>query len=248
MNKLLLYIFLIFIVSSCSVKVKDIDYAKVPGDTKELLAKVISKNKTPEWLYLKGRVSLLKDDKKTTLKINIKSRKDSLIWASIRTTFGIELFRISLTKDSAFFLNHTNKTFFVKPITQIPTFAKADISFDEIQEMITSNPRVLKKEYIFRVFENTFELTSKQAFYKVSTEFYRILNARIINAENELSYSFSNFYRVNYTNEFVFPKQFSISIRSPKHFTSAILDYSKVVFNEKQKLPFKIPISYVEME
>ncbi|HIG31964.1 MAG TPA: DUF4292 domain-containing protein, partial [Flavobacteriales bacterium] len=48
-------------------------------------------------------------------------------------------------------------------------------------------------------------------------------------------------------NEFIFPKQFSISVRSSENF-EATLDYSKIVFNEKQKLPFKIPSSYVEAE
>ena len=48
-------------------------------------------------------------------------------------------------------------------------------------------------------------------------------------------------------NEFIFPKRFSISVRSSENF-EATLDYSKIVFNEKQKLPFKIPSSYAESE
>jgi hypothetical protein len=187
---------------------------------------------------------LIKDEKDITLNINIKYRKDSLIWASVSAPFGIELFRTMLTRDSVYYLNRTNKTFFVKPITHISAFLKADISFDEIQEMITANPRVLKKEYTFHIIENIFELNAKQVFYKVSAEFYRILNARIIDDKNELSYEFSSFINEN---EFIFPKQFSISVRSSENF-EATLDYSKIVFNEKQKLPFKIPSSYAEVE
>jgi hypothetical protein len=187
---------------------------------------------------------LIKDEKDITLNINIKCRKDSLIWASLSAPFGIELFRTILTKDSVYYLNRTNKTFFVKPITHISSFLKADISFNEIQEMITANPRFLKKAYAFHIIENTFELNTKQVFYKVSAEFYRILNASIIDGENELSYEFSSFINEN---EFIFPKQFSINVRSSENFEST-LDYSKIVFNEKQKLPFKIPSSYAEVE
>jgi len=244
MNKLLSYLFLILILSSCSVKVKEIDYAKAPKNAKDLIEKVVSKNKIPEWLSLKGKVNLIKDEKDVTLNINIKYRKDSLIWASVSAPFGIELFRTMLTKDSMYYINRTNKTFFVKPITDIITFLKADISFDEIQEMITANPRVLKKEYTFHIIENTFELNAKQVFYKVSADFYRILRASIIDGGNELNYEFSSFINQN---EFIFPKQFSISVRSSENF-EATLDYSKIVFNEKQKLPFKIPSSYVEAE
>ena len=244
MNKLFSYLFLILILNSCSIKVREIDYAKAPKNAKELIAKVISKNKIPEWLSLKGKVNLIKDDKDITLDINIKCRKDSLIWASVSAPFGIELFRTMLTKDSVYYINRSNKTFFIKPITHISNFLKAEISFDEIQEMITANPRILKKAYKFHIIENIFELNARQSFYKVSPDFYRILHASIVDGENEMSYEFSSFINEN---EFIFPKQFSINVRSSENF-KAILDYSKIVFNEKQKLPFKISSSYAEVE
>ena len=128
MNKLFSYLFLILILSSCSIKVREIDYSKAPKNAKELIAKVISKNKIPEWLSLQGKINLIKDEKDITLNINIKCRKDSLIWASVSAPFGIELFRTMLTKDSVYYLNRTNKTFFVKPITHISSFLKADPS------------------------------------------------------------------------------------------------------------------------
>ena len=84
-----------------------------------------------------------------------------------------------------YYLNRTNKTFFVKPITHISAFLKVDISFDEIQEMITANPRILKKAYTFHIIENIFELNARQSFYKVSADFYRILHASIVDGENE---------------------------------------------------------------
>jgi len=244
MNKLFSYFFLILIFSSCGIKVREIDYDKAPKNAKELIAKVISKNKIPEWLSLQGKINLIKDERDITLNINIKCRKDSLIWASVSAPFGIELFRTMLTKDSVYYLNRTNKTFLVKPIKHISSFLKADISFDEIQEMITASPRFLKKEYTFHIIENTFELRAKRGVYKVSADFYRILNARIIDSKNELSYEFSSFINEN---EFTFPKRFSIRVRSFENF-EATLDYSKIVFNKKQKLPFKIPSSYVEVE
>ena len=191
-------IFLILILSSCSIKVREIDYSKAPKNAKELIAKVISKNKIPEWLSLQGKINLIKDEKDITLNVNIKCRKDSLIWASVSAPFvGIELFRTMLTKDSVYYLNRTNKTFFVKPITHISAFLKVDISFDEIQEMITANPRILKKAYTFHIIENIFELNAKQGFYKISTDFYRILNANIFDDENELNYEFSSFINEN---------------------------------------------------
>ena len=108
------------------------DYSKAPKNAKELIAQVISKNKIPEQLSLKGKINLIKDEKDITLKINIKYRKDSLIWASISAPFDIELFRVMITKDSVYYLNRTNKTFFIRPIIQIKTFLKTDISFETL--------------------------------------------------------------------------------------------------------------------
>ena len=65
MNKLFPYLFLILILilililSSCSIKVREIDYSKAPKNAKELIAKVISKNKIPEWLSLQGKINLI---------------------------------------------------------------------------------------------------------------------------------------------------------------------------------------------
>jgi len=242
MNKLLSYFFLILILSSCSTKLREIDYAKAPKNAKELIARVNSKNKTPEWLSLKGKVNLIKDERDVTLNINIKFRKDSVVWASISATFGIELFRTMLTPDSVYYINRTNKTYFKKPISHISTFLKADISFQQVQEMITANPGVLKKLHKFNLVENTFELMAKQTTYKVSSDLYRIVYASILDGDNELIYEFSDFTDES---EFIFPKEFKLKVKSVENF-EATLNYSKIVFNEKQKLHFKIPSSYVE--
>ena len=245
MNKLFFFIFFIFFLNSCIIKVAEIDSSRAPKNSKELIAKVISKNNYPNWLYLKGKINFIKENKDITLNINIKYRKDSIIWASVSAPFiGIELFRTMLSKDSVYYLNHTNKTFFVKPITHISDFLKADIAFNEIQEMITANHIFLKKEYKFYLNDNIFELNAKNSNYKVSADSYRILNACINNEENELSYEFSLFKNEN---NFLFPRKISITVRSSEKF-EAIFNYSKIVFNEKQKLPFKIPVSYVNFE
>ena len=244
MNKLFSYLFLILILSSCSTKLREIDYAKAPKNAKDLISRVNSKNKTPDWLSLKGKVNLIKEERDVTLNINIKLRKDSAIWASVSAPFGIELFRTMVTKDSVCYINRTNKTYFKKPISHISTFLKADISFQQVQEMITANPNFLKGSYKFQLVDNAFELIAKKTSYKVSADLYRILTANILDGDNELIYEFSGFTAES---EFVFPKEFKLKVRSVEGF-DATLNYSKIVFNKKQKLHFKIPISYVEVE
>ena len=243
MNRTVLYLFCIVFASSCVTKnVAEINLSVSPKNAKELIARVNSKNKSPGWLALKGRISLiLEKDNEVSLGISIRVRKDSLIWASVTAPFGIELFRVILTKDSVYYINRTNKTYFVKPIAHISKIIKTDIAFNEIQEMIMANPKVVKKKYSFDKTNDDFILSTQDYIYTISN-FYRIRQGVLIYKENSLMYTYSNF---SFENDF--PEQIELIVKSAsKNVYNLKLNYSKVVFDQEQQTPFKIPSSYVE--
>jgi len=245
MNKIALYLFCIVFASSCVNKNVTEDNLSIdPKNAKELIAKVNSKNKSPEWLALKGKVGLvLEKENEVSLGISIRVRKDSLIWASVTAPFGIELFRAVLTKDSVYYINRTNKTYFVKPITHIFKIIKKDIAFKEIQEMIIANPKIVKKKYSFNKTNDEFLLSTQNYIYTISNS-YRIRKGVLIDKENSLIYTYSNF---SFENDF--PKQLELIVESSsKNDFNLKLNYSKVVFDQHQQTPFKIPSSYVKAE
>ena len=60
MNKIALYLFCFVLASSCVTKnVAEVNLSIPPKNEKELIARVYSKNKSPEWLALKGKVRLM---------------------------------------------------------------------------------------------------------------------------------------------------------------------------------------------
>ena len=245
MNRIALYLFCIVFASSCVTKnTTEVDFSIPPKNAKELIAKVNSKNKSPEWLALKGKVRLmLEKDNEVSLGISIRVRKDSLIWASVTAPFGIELFRAVITMDSIYYINRTNKTYFIKPITNISEILKTDIAFKEIQEIVTATPKIEKKEYSLNKTDDDFLLTTQDYMYTVSN-FYRIRKGVLIEEGNSLIYTYSNF---SFENDF--PEQLEIIVKSS--FQNAFnikLNYSKVVFDKQQQTPFKIPSSYVVAE
>ena len=244
MNRIALYFFCIVFASSCVTKsTTEVDFSIPPNNAKDLIAKVNSKNKYPEWLALKGKVRLmLEKDNEVSLGISIRVRKDSLIWASVTAPFGIELFRALITKDSVFYINRTNKTYFLKPIAHISKIIKTDIAFNEIQEMIMANPRIIKQKYSYNKTNDDFLLTAKDGIFTISN-FYRIRRGVLIDKGNSLIYTYSNF---SFNNDF--PEQLELVVKSSsENLFNLKLNYSKVVF-EQQHLPFKIPSSYVEAE
>jgi len=243
MNRTVLYLFCIVFASSCVTKnVAEINLSVSPKNAKELIARVNSKNKSPGWLALKGKISLiLEKDNEVSLGISIRVRKDSLIWASVTAPFGIELFRAVLTKDSVYYINRTNKTYFVKPIAHISKIIKTDIAFIEIQEMIMANPKVVKKKYSFDKTNDDFLLSTQDYIYTISKS-YRIRQGVLIYKENSLMYTYSNF---SFENDF--PEQLELIVKSSsENVYNLKLNYSKVVFDQQQQTPFKIPNSYVE--
>jgi len=245
MNRITLYLSCIIFVSSCVTKnVDEVEFSILPENAKELIAKVNSKNKSPNWIALKGKVELmLKKDNKISLGISIRVRNDSLIWASVTAPFGIELFRAVLTKDSVYYINRTNKTYFVKPIAHISKITKTDIAFNEIQKIILANPKIVKKKYSFIETNDNFLLSARDYNYTISN-FYRIRKGILNNEGDSLIYAYSNF---SFDNDF--PEQLELTVKSSSETNFNIkLNYSKVVFDQKQQTPFKIPSSYVEAE
>ena len=243
MNRIALYFFCIVFASSCVTKnVAEVDFHIPPKNAKELISKVNLKNNSPEWLALKGRVRLmLEKGNEVSLGISIRVRKDSLIWASVAAPFGIELFRAVLTKDSVYYINRTNKTYFLKPIAHISKIIKTDIAFNEIQQMIIANPKIVKNKYSFDRINNDFMLSTQDYIYTISN-FYRIRQGVLIDKENSLIYTYSNF---SFENDF--PEQLELIVKSSsENDLNLKLNYSKVVFDQQQQMPFKIPSSYVE--
>jgi hypothetical protein len=245
MNRKALYLFCIVFASSCVIKnVTEVDLSIPPNNAKALIVKVNSKNKFPEWLALKGKMSLmLEKGNEVSLGISIKIRKDSLIWASVTAPFGLELFRALLTKDSVYYVNRAQKTYFVKPIAYISKIIKTDITFIEIQEMIMANPKIVMKKYSFVKTNDDFLLSAQDYIYTISNS-YRVRKGVLIDNEHSLLYTYSNF---SFENDF--PKQLELIVKSSSENAFNLkLNYSKVVFDQQQRMPFKIPSSYVEAD
>ena len=223
-------------------KIDRVNLSVPPKNAKELIERVNSKNKTPEWMALKGKVSLILEDKNLgPLNIAIKIRKDSVIWASVSAPFGIELFRTMLTKDSLFYINHTNKTFFVKPTSYVADFFNSEVSFFEIQDIISGNVNIKKQQYKF---EEGFFLLAENVNYFVNPTTFRIKSMQHIKGSVLLGvkYSYSTQKGKSY-----FPNEVSIESNFKEN-NNIKLVYTKIILNEKQKLPFKRPSSYVEKQ
>tara|TARA_X000000368_G_C22983074_1_gene690820 strand:- start:133 stop:864 length:732 start_codon:yes stop_codon:yes gene_type:complete len=243
MNREIISFLFVLLLSSCVIqKTERASLSIHPKNAKELIERVNEKNKTPEWMALKGKVSLMIEDKSLgPLNISIKIRKDSVIWASVSAPLGIELFRTMLTKDSLFYINQMNKTFFVKPTSDIAELFNFEVSFFEIQDIISGNVNIKKQKYKL---EEGFFLLAENINYVINPTTFQVKSMKLIQDLSflEVQYSYSaHIGKGHFSNEVNIESNF-------KENNNIKLVYAKIILNEKQKTPFKIPASYVERE
>jgi hypothetical protein len=241
MNKSFFIVCLIFFLSSCDIKKRVItDFSIPPKNSNELINRVHSKNYYPQWLSLKGRVSIIKQNDEINVGLSIKNRKDSVIWISARGPFGIEIARAQLTPDSIYFIDRINKSYFVRPINRLSDFIKLDLSFYDIQDIITANSRIHKNNYKMQAKKFGFYLVAEKYSYFISSN-YSVQNTKIIDNNNNFEFIQDDYHEADN-----FPRKTTLKIESDE-IIMATVNYSNVEFNKPQKILFKIPKSYDEI-
>lgn len=241
MNKSLWLFSLVFFLSFCGIKKTSNEFFDTPKDYTEIIERVNSKNYYPEWLCLRGKAHIVQNNKSISLNINIKNRKDSIIWVSASGPFGIEIIRAQLTPTSIYFLNRVNKTFLIQPISEIKQILKSDFSFFDVQDIIMANPKIFKNMYDLKLTKMGYYLFSDNFNYTVNKN-YRIEQTNIKNNNNNLEIVLEE-HQISDN----FPRKISFKVEAEDPLELAI-NYSKVTFNKTGKISFKIPDSYEEVK
>jgi len=242
MNKLISLLIFGAVLSSCMTpKITTIDFSVPPKNATEIIIRVDSKNNYPQWLNLKGRGYIIQKNQERAFNINIKHKRDSIIWLSASGPFGIEIIRAQLTPDSIYFANRINKMYLAKPISHIKSFIKSELSFYDFQDMITANPKIAKKDYKLEASESGFYLAAENVSYSITND-YRVQNAKFVDDKTNLELSLED-----HQGGENFPRKITLRVLSEEAFETRI-NYSKVEFNKPQKILFEIPGSYDEIK
>ena len=204
---------------------------------KELINKINSKNISPEWTSLNSKIKINKEGQKTTINAQIRIKKDSVIWISVKAPLGIEVFRTMITPDSIYYMSRMNKTYFAKNILHIEEAVKADVSFIKIQEILFASPNITI-------------LNSDKENYEILKDIFRVSRMDLQETEDKkVSIIYSDYKVFSELRGLYFPNKIFIDIKSEEMFTAEI-NYSKIKFNKITSITsisFKIPKSYVQI-
>ena len=243
MNKLYIIVFFSVIsLSSCDLLKKSNIENSLSNDIsfseKELINKINARNISPEWTSLNSKIKINKEGQETTINAQIRIKKDSAIWFSVKAPLGIEVFRTMITPDSIYYMSRMNKTYFIKHISHIKEVVKTDVSFIKIQEILFASPNITT-------------LNSEKENYEIlkdigeEKDIFRVCKMDLQEKEDKkVSINYDNYKVFSELGGLCFPENLFIDVKSTEIFTAEI-NYIKIKFNKACSMSFIIPKSYV---
>lgn len=222
-------------------------------------SKRVTKNITPlEYDYYKSKSKVnFKDSKGNnfTFTMNMRSKKDSIIWASVMAPLGIEVARIKITKDSATVVNKLKKEYYLYSVQELTAQVNYPIAFENLQQLlmgelmykITADNKIRKDSGMHIITQKINDITVENYFNQQLK--------RVTKIEGEKDDN-SFYFNVEY-DEFSSVDEQVLPLKESFHFknrtaegteeTSIQIEFSKIELpKEKLSFPFYIGDSYVK--
>ena len=191
-------------------------------------------NISPTWLSIKLKNYYRERRIKYSIgKYNIRVKKDSIIWISLKSPLGIEVLRSMILPDSVYLMNRIGKTYFIKPISHIKEVVKTDISFFQLQEILFSSPSYLQYEELKLSLNNEgkYILSSKMRNYTIN-KIFRIEKMRCLLNQDNITIKFND-YSFFDKPKYFYPNKIFINIEvTSEEVFSVNYDITKVEFNK----------------
>ena len=207
------------------------------------------------------------DSTSASFTVTLRMKKDSIIWMSL-SKLGIEGARVLITKDSVKFLKRPlgddKGKYFIGDFAYFSKMLSTDLDFEMLQSLLIGNsvefydedekikPGIdnchytlgtIRKKKLRRVMEKGKELKEPaQSIYMIPETFKidRILFYEF-GPERSFDARYSDYEKKDSTQ--LFPMKMNYTIKAQKS-VKIDLAYNKLVLNEEQTFPFKIPENY----
>ncbi len=222
------------------------DFAK-----KELVQKTIRNTPYYQTYSGKAKIDWNANGETTHFKVNFRIRKDSVIWASVTVSFGIEVGRVLLTPDSLKFLDKVHKVYYAKPFDYISFLAGTPVDFSSLEKLLAGQMIIDDPDRL--------ELNKSNNYYILAGAWYDIGVHTFIDPASFMIRKIA--LRDDANNRFidmVFDKyepvenqnislQRYVTIRGDQTVNLSI-ELSKVRFDQKLRYPFKVNQNYEKID
>lgn len=229
-----------------------------------LLDKVQQHSFKAEWMSAKANITTVDSGNETSFNINLRMRKDSVIWISVSPLLGIEVARVMITPDSIHVLDRLHSKYQISSFDYINKLLDMKVNFEIVQALLTGNFFAYKRnenkfnsvylEDKYYILSSLNKRKLKRALEEkdpnkpviqdcyISPELFRVVTMSVEDQKinKSLLSNYSDFRDTDYG---AFPFKSTTHIAANKTFDINI-EYTKVQTGEPQEFPFTIPPRY----
>lgn len=237
----------LFLSFSCKTPEKAIKEKPAKLSPDYLLEQLNRNKKEFVWFSAKCRTGYKDENRTQSFTVNIRMKKDSIIWASITSIMGVEAARVLITSDSVLIIDRMNKQFFKKSFVFLENYVPFTLNLNILQDIIIGNAimeddfkvksRVEKSHYLltleYKKLENNIWI--EPGSYNISTE--HLVDKQL---NRNLTLIFSNYKSIENI-EFAYQRKIDFKSNDKVEID---LKFSKLKWNEPLLFPFYVSDSY----
>jgi len=197
----------------------------------------------------KAKAKLNIDGTTNDVTLNIRIKKNQMIWVSVTALLGLEGARVLVTPDSIKIINRLDATYLKKPFSYVNQYAGSQVNYQALEALVMGNtwPGLVSDSSAIENNAAGLALTGtlQDLVYKLiigpdmrlakTTMYSRGIVARDLAVDDNGTIQVA---------DRILPAQISISATSIKSKINISLNYTKVDFNTNLEFPFTVPARY----
>ncbi|HVT83975.1 MAG TPA: DUF4292 domain-containing protein [Chitinophagaceae bacterium] len=189
------------------------------------------------------------DDKNYNVNAFVRMYKDSVIWISVNSFFGMEAMRVLITKDSVKLLDKQNKKFTARSVAYLQDVTALPLDLTSLQQLIIGNPVFLDSNIVsYSRSSNMISLLSIGNWFKnlitVNENDKNLQHCKLddvdVNRNRTCDLTYSDYENKRGPN-FSTNRKITVAEKSK---LDVRLDFKQYDFNETLSFPFPVPEKY----
>lgn len=217
---------------------------------RSVLKKMAENNIDYDWFSAKVRVNYKGKDDAITATMQVKIEKDKKIWVSAQK-FGFEGMRVLIEKDSIHILDRLKRTYTVSDFSYIQKELNLPANIEAVQDFIVGNSLKLGKNAAYNIKQEALEVlliavdkNFRATYFLDKTTFnLRSLMVEDTEADRKIIANQSAYESIADKGDFAMLRDLELKIGAETEATVQ-MSFSKVDFDEKQNMDFRVPSSY----
>jgi len=216
---------------------------------KELLQALELHNQEFEWFAAKGKLKYKNADSSGKATINIRMKKDSIIWMNIKK-FSVEISRVKMTPDSVFIVYRWERFYEKGRLDQFTRAYNTDFDFRELQDLFFGNVTNTDKATFVSKDSLKYHLTAEKngITYDYHINPFNLLLEKFYasdNSQREVIGKYGEYKKGDDGDLFSYLREYTF--KEGNEVTYLAIDYSDVEIDIPKKIKFSIPSNYDEL-